>query len=174
MTDDLEMVITNNNLPLLSQLEELIRLNLHKTMRQIGLQVERCARMHIQNQDLNWVALSDSWLAEKKKHGYSEQIYIMTSSYLQNITWQYTEAEFKLEVGLMRSAMWIDPNTGHITPAYQIAFALEYGYDPKHIPARPLWHPVLEESRRSAQTKIGISIKKAFLEIEARATKGTP
>lgn len=172
MSNDLEMIVTNNNLPLLAQMEELIRKNLHRTMRKIGVQLEAKARLHIQHQDLNWKALSDEWLAYKKKNGFSNQIYIMTSSYIQNITWQYTETDFKLDVGLMRSAMWINPENGHIEPLADIAFALEFGYDPKNIPKRPLWGPTLEESRRSISTQIGISVAKSVKQIADQA-KGT-
>lgn len=171
MSDELEMTITNNNLPLLGQLEDLVKDHLHAAMKRIGAQVERCAVMHIQNQDLNWEALSPGWLEYKKKHEYSNQIYIMTSSYQQNITWQYTEAEFKVEVGVMRSAMHVDPETGKIQPLWKIAEALEYGYEPNKLPARPLWRPVLEENRRSAQTIVGIAVKKAFEKIEEQATR---
>ena len=165
----LEMIITNNNLPLLVQLEELMRQNIHAAMRRIGLQVERCAVLHIQNQDLDWKALSDIWMDYKTKHGYSTDTYIMTSSYQQSITWQYTEAEFKLDVGVMKSAMWINPATGEIQPMWQIAEALEYGYPDHNLPARPLWAPVLEENRRSAQTILGVAIKKSMTQIAEQA-----
>lgn len=164
------MIITNNNLPLLAELEEEVKNHLHQVMKRIGSQIERCAINHIQSQDMGWTALSSSWQAYKALNKYSPLTYVMTSSYLQSITWQYTEAEFKVEVGIMRSAMHIDPSTGEIEPLWKIGEALEFGYEPTKLPARPLWRPVLEENRRSAQTLVGVYIKKAFEKIEAKAT----
>ena len=174
MSDELEMVITNNNLPLLANLDQQLRDALHKCMKRISVTVEARARGHIQSQDLTWEPLSAAWTKYKQKQGYSSATYIMTSSYMQSITWQYHEAEFKAEIGIMRSAIHVDPETGKIVNLWQIADALEYGYDPKHIPARPLWRPTYEESKRSAQTMIGLTIKKVLDDVAAKAGGATP
>lgn len=173
MAEDLDVFVHKNNLPLLNDLEMVIKIKLHAAMLRIGIQLERCAVLHINSQDLNWAPLTARWLAYKKRKGYALPVYTMTTSYLQNITHHYTPDEFKMEVGVMRSAMWINPVSGKIQPLYHIADALEYGYDSKNIPARPLWRPVLEENRRSVQTTIGIAIRQGIKTITDRA-QGNP
>ncbi len=168
------MIITNNNLPLLQQLDPLIKASLRKTMNQFGAELEAVAVSAIQQQvrpdGVSWEALQKWWVAWKKKRGYSEQIYVMTSSYMQAITWKMEETydDFQLIVGVMRDAGMAE---GEKQPIWYVAEILEYGWEEFNvpIPPRPLWRPTLEVKKHSMQTRVGTSIYWAIQRIKAQA-----
>lgn len=190
MPGPVELVITNNNLPLLSQLDPLLRAHLKLAVNQIAEDASSSAVKAIQNQiapdGKAWQALQAWWVAWKEAKGYSDQIYIMTSSYMQAITWKSEETSDNIVavVGVMRGVypsggpaqsmsskafQWASGKTP--IEIWSIAEILEYGWEQFNvrIPPRPLWRPLVEVKRRSAQTKIGIAIHQAIKKIEAQA-----
>lgn len=172
------MHVTNNNLPLLSQLEPLMRARLELALRQIGGILERGAKLAIQNQiapdGSTWESLQEWYVEWKRQKGYSEQIYILSSSYSQAITWQVeSEADGQLTaiVGVLK-----DSGTsahGEIE-TWRIAEILEYGWEQFNvrIPPRPLWRPLLDVNRRSIETRVGLAIAWSAKKIVEQA-KGT-
>lgn len=173
-----EMVITNNNLPLLSQLEPLMRARLELALKQIALILEQGAKLAIQNQvapdGSTWEALSAWYVEWKRQKGYSEQIYLMSSSYFQAITNAVSAEGEDLAaiVGVRRDS---GTSANGEEDIWRIAEILEYGWEEfnVHIPPRPLWRPLLEVNRRSIQTRVGIAIAQSAKIIAAQA-KGMP
>jgi len=170
-----ELTIDNNNLPLLQQLEPKIKARLIRAVQQIVQAMERDAVLSIQNQvaadGTSWTALQE-WYVEWKKHkGYSEQIYIMTSTYLQAITNQVADEGSVITgtVGLMRTE---GPMNKNDIPLYNIAELLEYGWEEFNvkIPPRPLWRPLNEHNKRVNQSRIGTAVYWATQDIKAMAT----
>lgn len=174
MPGSVEMIITNNNLPLLAQLDPLMKASLKKAMGEIGAETEAIVVKAIQSQmppgQTPWPELSEWWKEWKKAKGYSDQIYIMTSSYMQAITWklEMTENDMQTVVGVMRDA----GQALNGTDLWYVAEILEYGWEQFNvkIPPRPLWRPTLELKKRAWQTKIGTAIYWATQKIKAQAT----
>lgn len=172
----LQFVVTNNNLPLLKQLEPLMRERLLLALEQIGLILEKGAVLAIQNQiapdGTTWAELAEWYVEWKKRKGFSDQIYIMSSSYLQAITHKVedTKEEMTTVVGVMRTA---GVNAENGEEIWKIAEILEYGWEQfsVHINPRPLWRPLLEVNKRSIQTRIGAAIYWATQTI-AKQAKG--
>jgi hypothetical protein len=174
MIGPVEMIIVNNNLPLLQQLDPLMKKALMKALNEIGEECKTRAVQAIQNQiapdNSVWTPLQQWWVAWKKAKGYSEQIYIMTSSYLQAITSQVSEDADDLTaiIGVMRSSGFALDGT---TPVWKIAEILEYGWEEFSvtIPPRPLWRPLNQVMKHKAQTKVGVAIFWAVKKIQAQA-----
>jgi hypothetical protein len=167
-----EYIIENNNLPLLAQLVPLMEMRLRNSLREIGLILEAGATNAIKSQmapdGTPWQELSWWYTQWKVNQGYSEDIYIMSSSYLQAITSHVSEEELFVVVGVMRDAgMTADGRT----ELWSIAELLEYGSDlfSTTIPARPLWRPLLEVKKRAIQTRIGAAIYWSAKTIRDRA-----
>jgi hypothetical protein len=106
--------------------------------------------------------------------GYSDAIYIMTSSYVQAITSKVSEdvKELEVVVGVMRDA-GINPETK--MEIWSIAELLEYGSEQFNtpIPARPLWRPLLEVNNHRVRTRVGQAIYWSAYHI-AKQAKGKP
>jgi hypothetical protein len=172
-----EMIITNNNLPLIERLEPLMREALKKSLGEIGEILQGEAVKAIQTQtppgDAVWPSLQEWYVKWKTRKGYSDQIYIMSSTYIQNITWKLAETpvDFQLVVGLMRS---LGPGAEGNLPTWQVGQILEWGWEQfnTRIPPRPLWQPLLQTRKRSIQTRIGTAIYWSAKKIAAMA-KGT-
>jgi hypothetical protein len=167
-----EYIIENNNLPLLEQLVPLMEMRLRNALHEIALILEAGATDAIKIQmapdGTPWAALSDWYVAWKAAKGYSDAIYIMTSSYQQAITSHVSEEELVALVGVMRDAGETPDGRAEI---WEIAELLEYGAEKFNtmIPARPIWRPLLEIKRRSIQTRIGTAIYWAAKTIEKQA-----
>jgi hypothetical protein len=171
--DGIELNIDKNNLGSLVMLDEVIAKSIHVAMERVGQKLKAASQGHIQNQDLGWDALNESYLKWKIKEGYSNNIYIMTSSYIQAITYQYSPTYYTLFVGVLRTST--HPLTGDSIA--NIAEILEYGSvsGDRVIPPRPLWTPTLEENKRSIETTIGVWVKKGLDAFAAlHPDKGTP
>lgn len=172
-----EYIITNNNLPLLSQLEPLMRARLLLSLEQIGLILERGAVLAIQNQiapdGTTWEALQDWYVEWKRRKGFSDNIYIMSSSYQQAITHK-TEGESE-EMAVIVGVMKDSGSEVNGEDIWKVAEVLEYGWEQFNvrIPPRPLWTPLLAVNKRSIQTRIGTAIYWSAREIEKQA-KGMP
>jgi len=166
-----EYQVQNNNLPLLEQLEPLMRARLLLVLKQIGLMLEAGAKLSIQNQvaadGTAWVPLQEWYEEWKSRNGFSTDIYIMTASYMNAITHQVDEKEMAVNVGVMKDAGM--ERTG--LPIWRVAEILEYGWDEFNvkIPPRPLWRPLRERNMRSIQTRVGIAIAKSAKLIEEQA-----
>lgn len=171
-----QMIVENNNLPLIERLEPLMRQALLKTLSEMGAIIEQQAVHAIQNQTppdgTAWAALKDWYVKWKAEHNFSTDIYIMTSSYIQAITWTVDDSpkDFQLVVGVMRNS---GPGKWGHTDIWRIAEILEYGWEEfdVNIPPRPLWRPLLEVNRRRIQTRVGTAIYWATKKIE-RMAKG--
>lgn len=170
----LEMVVTNNNLPLLEQLEPLMKERLLLSLEQIGQILQKGAVLAIQNQvapdGTTWTQLAEWYVEWKRRKGFSDQVYIMSSSYLQSITHKVedTKEEMTVVAGVMKdTASYI----GSQEEIWKIAEILEYGWEQfsVHIPPRPLWRPLLEVNRRSIQTRIGAAIYWSAQKIASQA-----
>jgi hypothetical protein len=174
MAGSIDLTVTNNNLPLLSQLDPLMRMSLKRVMSEFGAELEATAVKAIQGQmppnQAPWPELSEWWKEWKKSKGFSEQIYIMSSSYVQAITWKVKETADDIQTiaGVMRDAG--DTVDGG-QPIWYVAEILEYGWEEFNvrIPPRPLWRPTLELHRHSFQTRIGTAIYWATQKIAAQA-----
>lgn len=175
-----EMIVTNNNLPLIERLEPLMRAALSKTLSEMGAIMEREAVLAIQGQvppgGGAWEPLKEWYVQWKQDHGFSTDIYIMSSSLVQAITWKFedTEKDMQLIVGVARNS---GPGKWGHTDIWRIAEILEYGWEEfdVKIPPRPLWRPLLELNRRRIQTRVGTAIYWATKKIEALAKgKVTP
>ena len=173
MADIVQMDVTNDNLGLLENIEEEMRKALILTLHQVGAKIEAVAVSHIENQDLDWAPLSTAHLAYKERKGYSEKIYIMTSTYMMNITHKVKEDKLETDIGVMRGVATTED--GH--DVADIAAVLEYGKEGftnfTAPPARPLWRPALEANRRGIQTMFGLAIHKVLKRIEEKQ-KGDP
>lgn len=161
-----EMIIEKNNLGKLQQLAVIMRVYVTPVMEQIGNSLMRQAQGAIEFQTPpgggRWESLDTSYVAWKRKKGYSTNIYTMTSTYLWNITYKYDPVNTTLEVGVFRGVM--HPGVKGIKPTelWNIAEVLEFGNPAKNIKARPLWRPLLKENEHSIRTKIGIAISQAL------------
>lgn len=171
-----EMTVTNNNLPLLSMLEPLMKARLLLALEQIGVLLERGAVLAIQNQVApdgeSWAALSEWYVSWKKRKGYSEQIYLMSSSYLQAITSKVLEEEMTVIAGVMRDAGYGAKGVdAQIIEIYRVAEILEYGWEQFNvrIHPRPLWRPLLQVNEHGIQTRVGIAISSSARIIAALA-----
>lgn len=112
-----------------------------RTLKRWGLKAERIAKEHIADQDLPWVPLSPRHLSNKIAGGYSENTYVMTSSYFQSIT-SFVRVDTAY-AGILRGQR----NTfGDDLGA--IARNLEYGNPDTNLPPRPLWKPTFAETMR--------------------------
>jgi len=112
----------------------------NKFLKQWGLKAERIAVTHMSKQDLNWVALAASTLAEKIRKGFSENILIRTSTYFQSITsWHIGNTVY---AGVRKE---VKDDDGNIVA--DIAATHEYGSRSGKIPARPLWQPTFKETQ---------------------------
>lgn len=171
-----EMIVTNNNLPLMQRLEPLMREALKKTLSEMGGIMEREAVLAIQNQTPPdggaWQPLQAWYVEWKKKHGFSSQIYTMSSSLVNSITWKFedTEKDMQLIVGVLRTS---GPGQWGDTDIWRVAEILEYGWEQFNvkIPPRPLWRPLLEINRRRIQTRVGVAIYWSVKKLE-RLAKG--
>ena len=110
-----------------------------------ALKGEGLAKQHIQNQDLGWTALAPATLAQKARKGYSNLIYVATSTYMQSIT-SWTEDTTAL-IGVRRGTPTDKGGDLGI-----VAATLEFGNSlwfssggTKGIPPRPLWQPTMRE-----------------------------
>lgn len=154
-------IIENNNLPDLEKLVPLMEMRLRNALREIGLILEQGAvnaiKIQMAPDGTPWPALSDWYVTYKATKGYSDDIYVMTSTYLQNITSRVSEEELEVVAGVMRDAGMTPDGRAEI---WSIAELLEYGSDlfSTAIPPRPLWRPLLEVKRRAIQTRIGTAI----------------
>lgn len=168
--------IDNNNMPLLEQLEPLMKRRLLLVLEQIGLVIQKGAVLAIQNQvapdGTTWAALADWYVKWKQREGFSDQIYIMSSSYIQAITHEVDDKELSVSIGVMKNAGYEPNQKGEIMEIWRVAEILEYGWEQFNvrIPPRPLWRPLLEVNRRSIQTRIGIAIARSAKDIAAQAT----
>lgn len=169
-----EIIVTNNNLPLMSKLEPLMREALAKTLKEVGAMMERDAVMAIQNQiapdGSTWEALKEWYVKWKADHKYSTDIYNMTGTYVNAITWKFvdTPEDMQLIVGILRTS---GPGKWANTDTWRVAEILEYGWEQFNvkIPPRPLWRPLLEVHRRRIQTRVGTAIYWSTKKIEAMA-----
>ena len=172
-----EMVIEKNNMGRLQQLAIIMRVYVTPVMEQIGHDLTRKAVNAIEFQTPpgggQWESLSPRYVSWKKRKGYSTNLFTVTSTYMQNITHVYNPATMTLEVGLFRGVM--HPGIKGIRPKelWNIAEILEFGKASLHIPARPLWRPLLEDNDHAIRTKIGIAISQA-LKYTARYAGGLP
>jgi hypothetical protein len=168
----IDVTITNNNLPTLEKLDQIMREELDAAMRRICQETRDIAVLHIQSQDLSWKALSDYWTKYKAKHNYSSNIYIMTATYMNSITWQYDKKTMTGQVGVFKATAG---HLAHGEELWKIAEALEYGTIDVggFIPPRPLWAPTWEQKKRSAQTLVGLAIKRAAKRLEAMMPGGS-
>jgi len=161
MSEALTMIVENNNLPLLEKLVPLMEMRLRNALREISLILEADAVKSIKNQiaidGTPWPALSDWYVNWKMSKGYSENIYIMTSSYMNAITSRVDNESLEAVAGVMRDAGTTPDGRSEI---WSVAELLEYGSTMFNttIPARPLWRPVLEVNRHKIQTRIGTAI----------------
>lgn len=109
-----------------------------QSLMKVGLYAEGAAKKHISNQDLPWRPLSPRTLADKRRRGRSEKIYIDSSTYFQSITSWVVRG--KAYAGVKRTATY-----GGGMLVQDIARNMEFGTS--RIPARPLWAPVLAEAK---------------------------
>jgi len=100
----------------------------------LALQGEKIAKEHIQNQDLGWTPLKPATIANKVRKGYSELIYVATSTYFQSIT-GWNEGTTAL-IGVRRGTL---TDTGGDLGI--VAATLEFGSPSHNVPERPLWRP---------------------------------
>lgn len=110
------------------------------SLKRWGLKAERLAKKHISRQDLRWAPLNPAYKAYKKKAEYSPKTYVMTASYFQSIT-SFVRGD-TVYAGLRKGAK---NKAGR--PLGSIAHRLEYGDRKTNLPARPLWHPTMEETK---------------------------
>lgn len=106
-------------------------------LKQMALKMEGTAKKHMGRQDLGWIALKPSTLAQKARLGLSEHTLIATSTYFQSIT-GYVKGG-KALAGVKRQ---VKSNEGQLLA--NIAKIHEYGGG--KIPKRPLWLPTITES----------------------------
>lgn len=108
-------------------------------LKRAGLKGEAIAKLHISNQDLNWVLLEPKTIATKIRKGYSENILVATSSYFQSIT-SWADKE-RCYVGVKKTAKDAEGNV-----IADIARTHEFGSKAAGIPERPLWRPTYAET----------------------------
>ncbi len=125
-------------------------------VKRLALKGEALAKQHIQGQDLGWVALSPKTVAAKARAGYSNLIYVATSTYFQSITsWNDGTTAY---IGTRRGT--VTDKGGDLGI---VAATLEFGSPSRNIPARPLWQPVgkeLEEWCPKENNPAEIALKK--------------
>lgn len=109
-----------------------------------GLLAEKIAVTHISTQDLGWEPLSPKTIAQKIRKGYSENIYVMSSTYFQSIT-SWVDKD-KVLAGVKKDAT--NKLTGESLGS--IAMWLEYGTET--MPSRPLWAPTLKEVKEKIKS----------------------
>lgn len=169
----LSLKIEHNNLPLLKQMDPRLKWRLGNTLEEFGEIVQKAAAQAIQSQmppdGSFWTPLQDWYLAWKERHGHSDQIYIMTGTYLSALQHRTrkTRDAFVLEVGVNKGVM---AGSGKIE-LWKVAQILEYGWEEfdVDIPPRPLWRPLNEKYKRSLQIRVGRAIQLATKEIAAQA-----
>ena len=110
------------------------------SLKRFAVKGEAIAIGHIENQDLNWEQLDPKYKAAKERQGYSDKIYVRTSTYFQNITSWVTDG--KALVGVKRTVKNEDGES-----VANIAKILEYGSKARNLKARPLWRPSWKETR---------------------------
>ncbi len=112
------------------------------SLKHFGLKAEKIAVNHIRNNDLGWAPLDPKYKASKIKRGYSESIYVMTSTYIQSIT-SWVEGN-KSYAGVKKDVTHPKEGGGGSEKVYKIAAILEYGSE--KMPKRPLWQPTYKET----------------------------
>lgn len=105
----------------------------------MGNEVVKIAKDTIENQ-LSWAPLSPKYAAEKERRGQGNKIYIATETYLSEIKSRVNSDGTQCFVGVDNQAR--EKNGESIS---MIAKVMEYGSVSRHIPARPLWRPVMME-----------------------------
>ena len=165
----LEMKIFRNDLHKLASLPIMLKKELEAILPRIGRTVETTILQHVQAQDLNWEKLNEDYKAWKARKGYSTATWIMTSSLTQSITYTCNPKDLSVFVGVHRTAGQHE-HGGYL---FEIAFVLEFGNleTGGKTPARPLFQPSLEQSKRSVETTVGIAVRKALKDFEATTTK---
>lgn len=97
---------------------------------------ESIAVNHISAQDLGWKRLKPATIRQKVNKGLSENIYVATSTYFQNITsWVKDDTAY---IGVRKGVTHPDGEE-----VGNIAKWLEFGTS--NMPARPLWQPTFKE-----------------------------
>lgn len=109
------------------------------SLKRFGLKAESIAVQHMSKQDLGWKPLKASYLAQKIKQGFSDNILVRTSSYFQAITSWVDKAQ--VFIGVRRDVKDKDGNV-----IADIARVHEFGSDSAGIPKRELWKPTLAEA----------------------------
>lgn len=107
----------------------------------IALAGEAIVLSHIQNQDLPWEPLAESYRAKKRQQGYSDNIYVRTGSYFKEVKGWHDDK--KVYVGIPENTLNYEGNALDV-----IAQTLEYGSHKLNIPPRPLMEPSMEETKK--------------------------
>lgn len=166
------MDIDVNHLSDLAKLALVMRVYVTPAMEAAGQKLRAAAIDAIRLQQKpgggSWEALTPAHKNWKKKQGFSEAIYTMTGTYMNNIASVYDPVSMTLEVGVFRGIMHasVASTSGATgiksTELAEIASVLEYGYAALRIPARPLWRPLLEVEEHSIKTRVGIALAAAM------------
>jgi HK97 gp10 family phage protein len=99
----------------------------------------------IRGQKFDFAPLAESTIERKKQKNYSDLILIAQGDYVASFT---VEQEDWDEV--------------HIGTNHAQGRALEFGYEPRNLPARPHVAPALEASREKVEEKLGEAFKEIF------------
>ena len=92
---------------------------------------------HIENQDLPWKKLSESWLYAKIRQGLSEDIYVATGEFLKGLRIKKVKDRNIWRIGAFKE----DLHKPSGLSMAKIAKVLEYGLPERGLPPRPLFRP---------------------------------
>ncbi len=120
-----------------------IKVAVDKGFTKVALTGERIVLEHIQNQDLDWEPLQETYREKKRKQAYSDSIYVKTGSYFNEIKGWHDRK--RVYVGIPKGAINSDGNS-----LETIGQTLEYGSNKLNIPPRPLMEPSMEETKAEA------------------------
>lgn len=141
----------------LSRMGEIVTKAAKLGMLQGGRIIEAALVGHIESQDLGWEDLDPAYKKYKERKNLSNQIWIATSTTMQNITTEKSKDGSEVFVGVKREA----PRKDGQDPVL-IAWVMEFGSSDGTISARPLFRPTFKEKEAEVQRQIEKQIQKAL------------
>lgn len=131
---------------LINSLKEMLTIASKQTALDVGDKAQKLLIAHIDNQDLNWIPLSEKYLQKKKKEGLQTNIWEATSDLKKAIA--ISQFDKSVAIGVLKGRKNREGEDLAL-----IASVLEYGSAKRNIPARPLFRYTAEELKSYIKEK---------------------